>query len=289
MSPSIYIHLLLLVLVSSLTKFCGHITPWSPVVDHARRSNNTPPKSKSQPSPSSITPTDASKGTANADFIDITSPFLIHSTIASATGSSHTMASSRHLPLSLSYVLPPNIFTHQGHCTSLIFSELLSNDAHTTSPLLPRRSRSALHMLAVLHGRSNSSGNSGQQKSGPEIKELGAHPPHELTQAAYHLSRHNCLLSRLAVLPAKTYGVPLHKIQISKLILTSSRAHLVNIDLVAANLVIAPLPSPELQNTSLSATFTVLFQPLSAVPPVPQLHLSIDQQDNLLSCLRFHH
>jgi hypothetical protein len=113
MLPSIYRHFLLFVLVSSLTKVCGQTTPWSLVIDHTRRPNETLSPSKFCPLPSSTTFTDVSQCITGAGSPGITPPAFIHSTLAPATAISHIVAPLRRFSYSLSHDLSPYILGHQ--------------------------------------------------------------------------------------------------------------------------------------------------------------------------------
>ena len=272
MLSSIYRLSLLITLVSSLTKAFYQNTPWPHAADHPSFSPETTARSDFHRSPSLPTPVGAPPRSVSFGSPLLTAPVPILSLLASAHTSSSTVPSSRRLRHHDSSHLAPSIPVYylRPH-TDEISSVIPPHAAPTTSPWSTGDVRPILQCRASLHGRTGPSSNGGIQQNGPMARAPARHPTHT----------HTCggaSFSRLAVLPATAYGIPPQKIQISNL-----SAHLVH-----ANLLWAPLPPLDLQNTPCSSTFTALPHPPTALSPALNKSSSSTSQDIFLSYSRFH-
>ena len=272
MLSSTYIISLLIALVSPFTEVCGQTTPWSSVDDHARLPINTLSPPKLHPPPPPTTLLEVPQCISSAALPRIMPPAPIHSNSPPTIATPHLAAFLCPLPHSSLRDLSRHILRHHPHYFTDTGSPVIPPDATlAASPWSPQAFRLALQRLAALHRNTNSY----EQKSGPEGRQSTSHPH----------SRANSLLSSLAVPPAKVYGSPTYKFQISNLVLLTRRAHLVQSNLIAANLVSGLFPPLDLQTTPHKATST-FFQPSSLAPPSPpHIHSPSAPQDHLLSCL----
>ena len=259
MLSSIYRQLLLVILISPLTKVSAYNTPWPSETNHVYPSNESPFPPDSIPSPSTITILEGPPTTAYSGLSALAAPVDIHPSLALA----HTTSLLPCLPCRLHRIalrhLSPIIFgRHLFWNTTTTSADPCSKSVSTASPLSPHEPRAALSTPLVL-----SSTHGEPQQNRPETRVSTGHNTGQHNTTHSPTSRPIFFLSRLVVLRAILYGIPQWEFQISKFWLpTRTSTCLVQI---AANLVKAPLPPLDLHKVSPSSSTTTFASP----PPSP--------------------